>query len=282
MPEMTEYPSGSPSWADLLSHNGQAAKDFYTGLFGWEYQDHPAGPDMTYTMYTHNGQAACASAEAGPGQENLPAHWSVYVTVDDLEAAAERAQAAGGTVVFGPMDVLDVGRMAIIQDKEGAFLRLWYPLKHSGAEVMHEPGALTWFELATTSPESAGAFYDQVLGTQTIPRPGPACVSLLAITSRRQTRRRHHPDWRGLGAGAAQLGRLFRRQQRGRHRSQSPRTRRRRSGGGAQHRRLCPLRRPARRRRRGVQRHIAERVAHVGANPSQNRRGGCIGVRVSW
>ena len=166
MPQITEYAPGSPSWADLLSHNGQAAKDFYTALFGWEYQDHPAGPDMTYTMYTHNGQAACASAEAGPGQENLPAHWSVYVTVDDLEAAVERAKAAGGTVVFDPMDVLDVGRMAIIQDKEGAFLRLWYPLKHAGAEVMHEPGALTWFELATTDPESAAAFYRQVLGVE--------------------------------------------------------------------------------------------------------------------
>ena len=166
MPAITEYAPGSPSWADLLSHDGQAAKDFYTALFGWEFQDHPAGPDMTYTMYTHNGQAACASAEAGPGQENLPPHWSVYVTVDDLEAAVERAKAAGGTVVFDPMDVLDVGRMAIIQDREGAFLRLWYPLKHAGAEVMHEPGALTWFELATTNPESAADFYQQVLGVE--------------------------------------------------------------------------------------------------------------------
>ena len=166
MPAITEYAPGSPSWADLLSHDGQAAKDFYTALFGWEFQDHPAGPDMTYTMYTHNGQAACASAEAGPGQENLPPHWSVYVTVDDLEAAVERAKAAGGTVVFDPMDVLDVGRMAIIQDKEGAFLRLWYPLKHAGAEVMHEPGALTWFELATTDPESAADFYQQVLASK--------------------------------------------------------------------------------------------------------------------
>ena len=163
MPETTSFPSGTPSWADHLSHDGQAAKDFYTSLFGWTYDDHPAGPDMVYTMFSHNGMAACASAEAGPGQENLPPHWSVYVTVDDLEAATERAKAAGGTVVFDPCDVMDVGRMAIIQDKEGAFLRLWYPLKHAGAGVMMEPGALCWFELATTDPESAGAFYKSVL-----------------------------------------------------------------------------------------------------------------------
>ena len=51
----------------MMCHDGQAAKDFYTGLFGWTYGDHPAGPDMVYTMFSHNGLAACASAEAGPG-----------------------------------------------------------------------------------------------------------------------------------------------------------------------------------------------------------------------
>ena len=164
MPAMTEYPSGSPSWADLLAHDGQKAKDFYTALFGWTYDDHPVGPEMVYTMYSHRGQAVCASAEPGPGQENLPPHWSVYVTVDDLEGALERAKAAGGTVVFAPCDVLDVGRMAIIQDPQGAYLRLWYPLKHAGASIINEPGALSWFELATTDRESAGAFYAAVLG----------------------------------------------------------------------------------------------------------------------
>ena len=171
MPEMTQYAPGTPSWADLLARDGQAAKDFYTALFGWTYDDHPAGPDMVYTMFSHNGMAACAAAEAGPGQENLPPHWSVYVTVDDLEAAVERATNAGGTVVFGPMDVTPmpdhtVGRMAIIQDREGAFLRLWYPVAHAGAGVMMEPGALCWFELATTDPESARDFYQQTLGVE--------------------------------------------------------------------------------------------------------------------
>ena len=171
MPEITEYPSGSPSWADLLCKDGQVAKDFYGGLFGWTYDDHPAGPGMVYTMFRHNGVPVCASAEPGPGQENLPSHWSVYFTVDDLGAAVERAKNAGGTVLMEPFDVLDVGRMALIQDKEGAVLRLWYPIAHAGAGKMHEPGALCWFELATTDPDSASAFYTQLLPAEAGPDP---------------------------------------------------------------------------------------------------------------
>lgn len=176
MPEVTTIAPGAPCWADLLSHNGQAAKDFYTALFGWTYDDHPVGPDMVYTMYSHRGLAACASAEAGPDQANLPPHWSVYVAVEDLEAATNRAVAAGGTVVMEPMDVtptegVTVGRMSVIQDREGAYLRLWYPVVHAGSGVMAEPGALTWFELATTDTESATAFYSEVLQVEVGPDP---------------------------------------------------------------------------------------------------------------
>lgn len=171
MPAVTEYPPGSPSWADLLCKNGQSAKDFYTGLFGWTFDDHPAGPGMVYTMFSHQGAPVCAAAEPGPGQENLPPHWSIYITVDDLEAAVERARAAGGTVLMDPFDVLDVGRMAIVQDQQGAFVRLWYPLKHAGAGKLNEPGAISWFELATTDPASASAFYSQVLGAECAPDP---------------------------------------------------------------------------------------------------------------
>ena len=171
MPAVTEYPSGSPSWADLLCKNGETAKHFYTNLFGWTFDDHPAGPDMVYTMFSHDGLPVCASAEPGPGQENLPPHWSVYITVDDLEAAVGRARAAGGTVLMEPFDVLDVGRMAIVQDKEGAFVRLWYPLKHAGAGTMHEPDTICWFELATTDSASAASFYSELLQAETVPDP---------------------------------------------------------------------------------------------------------------
>ena len=171
MPAMTSYPSGTPSWADLLAHDGQKAKDFYTGLLGWTYDDHPVDGNMVYTMYSHQGQAVCASAERGPGQENLPPHWSVYVTVDDLDAALARARQAGGTVIAEPFDVLDVGRMAIIQDPQGAYLRLWFPKGHAGASVMMEPGALCWFELATNDTEGAKAFYSATLQLDAIADP---------------------------------------------------------------------------------------------------------------
>jgi predicted enzyme related to lactoylglutathione lyase len=173
MPEVTNYASGCPSWADLLSHDGEASKNFYTNLFGWTFDDHPIDENAVYTMYSHRGKAVCAAAVANPGseQENLPAHWSVYVTVDDLEAATERARAAGGAVIAEPFDVMDVGRMSIIQDRQGAFLRLWFPKLHAGAEIIGEPNALSWFELATTDTESASDFYRQVLQAEVAPDP---------------------------------------------------------------------------------------------------------------
>jgi predicted enzyme related to lactoylglutathione lyase len=173
MPEVANYASGTPSWADLLSHDGQGAKDFYTGLFGWECEDNPVDENMVYTMYTHRGIPACASVVAYPGseQEDLPAHWSVYITVDDLEGTTERARAAGGVVIAEPFDVFDVGRMSIIQDPQGAFLRLWFPIKHVGAGVTNEPGALSWFELTTTDLQAAREFYAQVLQVEAKPDP---------------------------------------------------------------------------------------------------------------
>ena len=173
MPDITSYSNGRPSWADLMCHDGDAAKHFYSSLFGWEIVDNPIDEHLVYSMYMHRGLPVCASAVAYPGseQENMPAHWSVYVTVSDLEAATERARAAGGTVISEPFQVMDVGRMSMIQDQQGAMLRLWYPLQHVGAGVINEPGALSWFELATTDTDSAQEFYAQVLEVEIGPDP---------------------------------------------------------------------------------------------------------------
>jgi len=54
---------------------------------------------------------------------------------------------SGGNVVKEPFDVMDVGRMPVIQDPTGAIVCLWKAKKHIGAGVVNEPGAITWHEL---------------------------------------------------------------------------------------------------------------------------------------
>lgn len=162
MPERTSYAPGIPSWIDIGT-DVEAAKAFYTGLFGWSTAD--AGP-----VEETGGYGFFTTAEGkmlagyGPQQNPGPPFWTTYIATDDADASAARVEAAGGTVVVPPMDVMDAGRMAVFQDTEGAFFSVWQAGRHLGAEVVNEPGAFCWSELSTRDPEAAKAFYAAVFG----------------------------------------------------------------------------------------------------------------------
>ena len=65
----------------------------------------------------------------------------------------KKAQALGAKVFAPPFDVMDAGRMAVLQDPTGAVFQVWQPKKHIGAKILNEPGALCWTELTTTRHE---------------------------------------------------------------------------------------------------------------------------------
>ena len=44
-----DYPDGVFCWVDLATPDPDAAKTFYTGLFGWEADDRPIDVGGTYT-----------------------------------------------------------------------------------------------------------------------------------------------------------------------------------------------------------------------------------------
>jgi predicted enzyme related to lactoylglutathione lyase len=67
-------------------------------------------------------------------------------------------------VLAGPFDVFDAGRMAVLADPAGAVLCLWQPGTSIGAELVNEPGTMTWADCATTDPAAAQAFYTSLLG----------------------------------------------------------------------------------------------------------------------
>ena len=111
------------------------------------------------------GRSAAAISPQQPDEaaQGIPPHWNVYVTVDDVDAVSANVGEVGGNVLAGPFDVFDAGRMSVIADPAGAVLCLWQAGESIGAEVVNEPGALSWADTASTDPEAARGFYTSLL-----------------------------------------------------------------------------------------------------------------------
>jgi predicted enzyme related to lactoylglutathione lyase len=116
-------------------------------------------------MAKHRGRSAAAISPQQPEEaaQGIPPHWNVYVTVEDVDASAGKAREAGGKVLAPPFDVFDAGRMAVVADPAGAVLCLWQAGTNIGAEVVNEPGSMTWADCATTDPAAAQGFYSSLL-----------------------------------------------------------------------------------------------------------------------
>jgi predicted enzyme related to lactoylglutathione lyase len=160
------YAPGRFCWVDLGTNDPAGAKRFYTGLFGWTYEDRPMGDGAFYTMLLLHGKSVAALYQQDAQQQamGIPPTWLSYIAVESADRAAERARNLGGTVLMEPFDVLDVGRMTLIQDPTGAVAALWEARRHQGAELIEEPNTLAWNELATTDVAKAGPFYEGLLG----------------------------------------------------------------------------------------------------------------------
>jgi len=159
--EVEKYEHGVPSWVDLGTTDLPGARTFYGTLFGW---DTPEGPPEAggYTVATLRGKPV---AGLGPQMNpQAPPSWMTYVNVDDADAVVAKVAPAGGQVLAGPMDVMDVGRMAVIADPVFAVIGIWQPKTHKGAEIVNEPNTYCWSELVTTDTEGAKAFYNAVFG----------------------------------------------------------------------------------------------------------------------
>jgi uncharacterized protein len=160
MPEMKRYEHGVPSWVDIGTPDPKAALAFYAALFDWQGQDmgEEAGH---YTIVSKGGKQVAAIS---PAQDPGPPRWTTYINVDDVDAVAKNAEAAGGTIIVAPMDVMRAGRMAIFKDTTGAIIAAWQPADHIGAQLVNEPGAFIWDELLTSDLAKSKAFYSETFG----------------------------------------------------------------------------------------------------------------------
>ena len=158
----TPWPDGTPCWADLGAPDIAKAGEFYSDVFSWTLE--PGGPETGgYSVAELNGWGV---AGVGPkmGPPEAPTMWTTYLATSDADATAAKIKSAGGQLVMEPMDVTDVGRMAVAVDPAGAVFGVWQARAFPGAQIVNETGAMRWNEQVSRDFEGSKAFYAEVFG----------------------------------------------------------------------------------------------------------------------
>lgn len=115
---------GDVAWHELVTSDHEAAFEFYSDLFGWEKTDAMDMGEMgVYQMYGRPGKTLGGMYDKTADMP-FPPHWLYYVSVADVDAAKEKIEAKGGTILTGPMDVPGGGRIIVAQDPQGATFAL--------------------------------------------------------------------------------------------------------------------------------------------------------------
>lgn len=112
---------GAFSWSELITPDPESAALFYSKLFGWgtRTMDMPGGK---YTTCQVGDQSVAGIMKTPADAPGMPPAWGCYVTVQDIDATLALAASLGGRTIVPPMDVPGVGRMAVLQDPQGALL----------------------------------------------------------------------------------------------------------------------------------------------------------------
>jgi uncharacterized protein len=166
MPERTSNQPGTFAWLELGTSDHDAAKQFYTSLFGWTFNEFPMDEGYSYTIFQKNGKdvAACYKLMPDMLANGVPPHWMSYVAVDSADDAANKAKELGGNVMNGPFDVYDMGRMAVMSDPQGAMFSVWQSKSHHGIQIRDESNTLCWNELQARNVDAAKPFYKSLFG----------------------------------------------------------------------------------------------------------------------
>jgi len=154
---------GKVVWHDLLTHDADAALDFYASLFGWGFQESEEAPGR-YWDITREDQAIGGVFAADADELDAPL-WLVSLSVPDVDGFASRAGGLGASVTVPPADLPNRGRYAVLEDPQGAFFVVLRSTAGDPRDTQdRDPGEWLWSELWTTDARGAVDFYEGLLG----------------------------------------------------------------------------------------------------------------------
>ncbi len=151
------------NWFEVNSPNVDSAVNFYRNVFGWTKEPMPMGPDMTYWMLKSGDTVFSGVVDLNvPEMEGVPPHWGLYFHTDNCEATMAKATELGGSVVYGPMEIPDIGIVAGITDCCGAHFNVHQPAGGTASDI--SGGAVNWVEHMGPTRECAVNFYKSLFG----------------------------------------------------------------------------------------------------------------------
>jgi predicted enzyme related to lactoylglutathione lyase len=155
-------------WADLQTSDIDGAIAFYAKLFGWTTVEIPGGP-APYCVAQLGGRSKSGLAQLAAGDAARPS-WLAYLTVANVDDTLPRVEELGGTVLQPAFDVMDLGRMALVQDPTGATFALWNDTKPGQTTVHDEHGSSFWYEQHSTDIAASLAFYESLVEWESEPQ----------------------------------------------------------------------------------------------------------------
>ena len=176
---MATYQHGMFVWRELMTSDAEAALRFYTELFGWKAKAVPL-PGNTYYLL-HVGDKQVGGVMKMAADMTMPPAWSSYVSVPNVDDACAKAKADGGQVVWGPVDMENVGRMAGLVDAQGAVLFVMKGVHGDMPYATPKPGEFCWEQLNTTDVAAAKKFYGDVCGWNTKAMEGAPGTEVFGI-----------------------------------------------------------------------------------------------------
>lgn len=152
-------------WYELLTNAAPAAKRFYAAVVGWEMEDVPV-LDMTYTLLKAGDVQVGGILEMPQAAmaDGVKPGWLGYVGVDDVDAMTEQVRQNRGSVHRPPTDIPNVGRFAVVTDRQGTPFYLFKPGRPGTPAPSTQPGQIGWRELHTTDWQDAFSFYGGLFG----------------------------------------------------------------------------------------------------------------------
>jgi uncharacterized protein len=112
---------GTVTWRDLTVKDAPGLRDFYSGVVGWKWEECCGDFNM---LVPSSGECVAGICHARGINADIPPQWLIYITVPDVDAAADRCARLGGAVLVPPRSA-GSGRICVIRDPAGAVCALY-------------------------------------------------------------------------------------------------------------------------------------------------------------